>query len=184
MDTAKKRLSKIQRLVSLGITGSMHIIPMGVMEETFTCLPPLDLVVQGEARSAAHQLWSLRCWPYLHHNRGHNRILMQLQRSDPMFNMGVVVMRPAFNFEPKYTVPMLTKEEWTRRPETPPIVRGLIWYTDGSKTWGETWAGVYGQSSRRRHSISLGKYTTVFQAKICAILACAHEIKMNPRPAK
>ena len=59
MATAKKRLSKIQRLVGLGITGAMHTIHMGAMEETLTCLPPLDLVVQGEAISAAHQLRSL-----------------------------------------------------------------------------------------------------------------------------
>ena len=78
----------------------------------------------------------------------------------------------------------MTKEEWTRGPGTPPTLKGLIWYTDGSRTWGKTWAGVYGQSSRRRHSISLGKCTTVFQAKICAILACAHEIKKNARPGK
>jgi hypothetical protein len=184
MATAKKSLSRIQRLVSLRITGAIHTICMGGMEETLTCLPPLDLVVQGEARSATHQLWSLWCWPYLRHNSGHNRILMQLQGSDPMLNMGVKAMRSAFHFEPKYRVTTLTKEEWTRGPGTPPLVKGLIWYTDGSRTWGETWAGVYGQSSGRRHSISLGKYTTVFQAKICAILACAHKIKMNSRLGK
>jgi len=101
-----------------------------------------------------------------------------------MFNMGVEVTRLAFNFEPTYRVTMLTKEECSRGPGTPPIVKGLIWYTDGSRTWGETWAGVWGKSLGRRHSISLGKYTTVFQAKICAILACAHEIEMNARPGK
>jgi len=31
-----------------------------------TRLPPLDLVVQGQARAAAHQLWILGCWSYLH----------------------------------------------------------------------------------------------------------------------
>ena len=46
---AKKRLSMIQRLVWLGITGAICSIPMGSVE-ALTCLPPLDLVVQGEAR--------------------------------------------------------------------------------------------------------------------------------------
>jgi hypothetical protein len=101
-----------------------------------------------------------------------------------MLNTEVEVMRPAFNFEPKYGVTMLTKEECTRGPGTPPLVKGLIWYTDGSRTWGETWAEVYGQSLGRRQSISLEKYTTVFQAKICAISAYAHEIKMDARPGK
>ena len=39
---------------------------------------------------------------------------MRLQRMDPIFNMGVDVMRSAFNLEPKYSVTMLTREEWTR----------------------------------------------------------------------
>jgi hypothetical protein len=47
--------------------------------------------------------------------------------------MGVDVMKPAFNFEPKYRVTMLTRKEWTKRTETPPVVKGLIWFTDGSK---------------------------------------------------
>jgi hypothetical protein len=45
-------------------------------------------------------------------------------------------------------------------------------------------AGVYGQSLRRRLSFSLGKYATVFQAEIYAILACAHEIQSQNRSEK
>jgi ribonuclease HI len=36
----------------------------------------------------------------------------------------------------------------------------------------------------RRLSISLGKYVTVFQAEIYAILACAYEIQANARSEK
>ena len=36
----------------------------------------------------------------LHPNRGFSSILMRLQQSDPIFNMGVDVMRPAINFNP------------------------------------------------------------------------------------
>jgi hypothetical protein len=60
-----------------------------------TRLPPLDLVVQGKTISAAHRLWSLGCWSYLHPSRGHSSILMRLQKVDPIFNMGVYVIRPA-----------------------------------------------------------------------------------------
>jgi hypothetical protein len=38
---------------------------------------------------------------------------MWLQQSDPVFNKGVDVKRPAFHFEPKYSVTMLTREDWT-----------------------------------------------------------------------
>ena len=36
----------------------------------------------------------------------------------------------------------------------------------------------------RRLSFSLGRYATVFQAEIYAILACAHEIQLHGRPEK
>jgi len=57
---------------------------------------------------------------------------MRLQRSDPIFNMGVDVMKPAFNLECKYRVTMQTKEAWTRGPATP-VVKSLVWFTDGSR---------------------------------------------------
>ena len=90
--------------------------------------PPLDLVVESEARSAVHRLWSLGGWSYLHPNQGHSSILMQLQQSGPIFNIGVDVMRPAFNFEPKYRVIMLTREDRTKGTGTPPVVKGLNWF--------------------------------------------------------
>jgi ribonuclease HI len=45
-------------------------------------------------------------------------------------------------------------------------------------------SGVYGQSGERRLSFSLGRYATVFQAEIYAILACAHEIQSQKRLEK
>ena len=45
-------------------------------------------------------------------------------------------------------------------------------------------AGVYGQPVGRRLRISLGKYATVLQAEMYAILSCAYEIQMNVRPEK
>jgi len=180
--SAKKTLSRIQRLACLGIMGEICITATGVME-VLNGLPPLDLVIQGEAGTAAHRLWSLGCLSYLHPSRGHSSVLMQLQQSDPTFKMGVDVMRPEFNFKPKYRVAMLPTEEWTRGTGTPPAVKGFIWFTDGSRMKNNR-AGVYGQSVGRRLSTSLGSYATVFQAAICAILACAYEIQLYGRPEK
>jgi len=71
-------------------------------------------------------------------------------------------MRSVFNLEPKYRVTMLTREEWTRVPGTPCVVKGLVWFTDGSRSAEGTGAGVFGQSVNRRLSFSLGKPATVF----------------------
>ena len=93
-------------------------------------------------------------------------------------------MRPVYNLEPKYRVTMLTREEWISGPGTPPVFKGLVWFTDGSRTAEGTRAGVYGHSVNRRLSIPLGKHAAVFQAKVYAILACAHEVEAQDWPEK
>jgi ribonuclease HI len=98
--------------------------------------------------------------------------------------MRIDVMKPAYNLDPKYRITMLAREEWTRSPGTPPVVKGLVWFTDGSRTAEGTGAGVYGQSVNRRLSIRLGKYATVFQAEVYAILAYAHETEAQDRSEK
>jgi hypothetical protein len=89
---------------------------------------------------------------------------------------GVDAVRPAFNFEPRNRGNMMTREDWTKGTGTPPVVKGLVWFTDGSRIKEGTRAGFYGQSVGKRFSISLGRYATGFQAEIHAILACAHKI--------
>jgi hypothetical protein len=51
----------------------------------------------------------------------------------PHIQYGVNAMRTAFNFEPNYRVTMLTRVDWTKGIGTLPAVKGLIWFTDGSK---------------------------------------------------
>jgi len=110
MASIKIKLSKVQRLTCLEIMGAFCTTPTGAME-VLVGLPPLDPVIQGEARSAAHHLWSLGCWSYLHPQQGHSCILTRLQMSNPIFNMRVDIIKPVFNLESKYRVTMLTRED-------------------------------------------------------------------------
>jgi hypothetical protein len=110
--------------------------------------------------------------------------MMQLQQSDPIFNVGVDIMRQAFSFEPKYRVTMLTRVDWTKGTGTSPVIKGLILFTYGSNRKGGTGAGVYGQLVGRMLSFSLGRYAAVFQAEIYAILAGVHDIQSHGRPEK
>ena len=183
MASAKKKLSKVQRLVCLGITGAIRTTPTGAMEALIG-LPPLELVIQGEVRSAAHHLWSLGCPSYLHPQQGHSCILTRLQKPGPIFNVRVHIMKPVFNLEPKYRVTMLTRDEWTRGPGAPLMVKGLVWCMDGSRTAEGTAVGVYGQSVNRKLSIPLGKHATVFQAKVYGILDCTEETATQDHPEK
>jgi hypothetical protein len=183
MASAKRKLSRSQRLACLGIAGAMRTTPTNAVE-ALICLPALELVVQSEVRSTVDRLWSLGCWFYLHPNTEHSSILMWFQQSYPIFNMGVNFMRSVFNLEPKYRVIVLTRKDRTNATGSPPAVKGLIWFTDGSKMREGMGAGVYGLSVGRRLSFSLGRYATVFQAEIYAILACAYEIQSQNRQEK
>jgi hypothetical protein len=98
--------------------------------------------------------------------------------------MRVDFMKPVFNLEPNYRVTMLARQEWTTGPGTPPAIKGLVKYTDGSRTTEGTRAGVYGKSVNRRLSMSLGKHATVFQAEVYATLACVHETETQGLPEK
>ena len=51
---------------------------------------------------------------------------MHFQKLHPVFNMGVDVMRPHFNFEPKYRDSVLTREEWIRGPGISSTVKSGI----------------------------------------------------------
>ena len=62
---------------------------------------------------------------------------MHFQKLHPVFNMGVDVMRPHFNFEPKYRDSVLTREEWIRGPGISSTVKWLVWYTYGSRMLGQ-----------------------------------------------
>ena len=79
---------------------------------------------------------------------------------------------------------MLTREDCANATGAPPAVKGLVWFTGGSKMKDGAGAGVYGQSVRRRLSFPLGRYATIFQAEIYAILDCAYEIQSQNRPEK
>jgi hypothetical protein len=79
---------------------------------------------------------------------------------------------------------MLTREEWTRGPGTSPVVKGVVWFTDGSRMKNGTGAGVHGQSSGRRLIISLGRFAIGFQDEIYVLLVCAYDIQLNYRPEK
>ena len=104
--------------------------------------PPLELVIQSDARSAAHQLWSLGCWSYLHPSRGHCSILLRLQQSDPTFNMGIDSMKPVYNFDPQYRVNVLTREDWAKATGAPPAVKRArpVYRRVQDEGWGRGWS--------------------------------------------
>jgi len=63
-------------------------------------------------------------------------------------------MKSVFNLDPNIVSLGVTREEWTRGPGTSPAVKGLVWFTDGSRTVVGTGAGVYGQYGTKAQHLS------------------------------
>jgi hypothetical protein len=95
-------------------------------------------------------------------------------KKEPILQMGFDKMIPRHDYEKPFTIRFPDRSEW-KTGFQPNRMGGLIWYTDGSKTNKGTGAGVYCHGSRRKLSFSLGRYTTVFQAEVYDIKACAVE---------
>jgi hypothetical protein len=81
-------------------------------------------------------------------------------------------MIPRHVSDKPFTIRFPDRSEW-KKGFNPTNMGGLTWYTDGSKTGKGTGAGVYCCGTRIKLSFSLGRYTTVFQAEVYAIEACA-----------
>jgi len=53
---------------------------------------------------------------------------------------------------------MLTREEWTRGPGAPPVVKELVWFTDGSRMRGDRGWSLW---------TNCGKQVQYFSRKVC-----------------
>jgi hypothetical protein len=104
-----------------------------------------------------------------------NAYMTQDMKKEPILHMGSHKMIQRQVNDKALMIKISDRNEW-KEGFQPDRKGGLIWYTDGSKTKKEgTGAGVYCYGTRRKLCFSLGRYTTVFQAEVYAIKACAVE---------
>ncbi|VEN63066.1 unnamed protein product, partial [Callosobruchus maculatus] len=136
------------------ITSAVRTTPLSAIE-TLLNLPPLDLVIQGEARKTGFRLWSQGNWTFMNPGKGHSTILAELHEDCPIL--------------------LAVQEEWESRERQLIEGGGQVWYTDGSLAREGSGSGVYGP--RTRLPFPLGGHTTVFQAEVYAILACVNRIR-------
>ena len=81
-------------------------------------------------------------------------------------------MRPAFNFEIKYRVAMLSTENWTKGTGTP-IAKGFVWFTDGSKMKEGTGAkSLWEICEKKPHSFSRKICHSLSGSDICYLAVC------------
>ena len=175
MKTALDKLSHTQRLACRGIIGAMRTTP-SIALETLLNLPPLHLEVKGAAATATYRLdWEERGqWIGELPGKGYTNIVDHVSRASPSTRMRQDRITATYCFRRRYSVQFPTREEWSTTAG-PLGGQGLIWFTDGSKMEEGTGAGLCLSISKRETLISLGRYCTVFQAEVTAIMACALE---------
>jgi hypothetical protein len=80
---------------------------------------------------------------------------------------------PVYNYSKIFNV-IMDMDYWRNKDPVLPK-DAFIWFTDGSRTdWG-TGTGIYGLKPNRSYSFSVGKFVSIFQTEIYAILLCAYE---------
>jgi hypothetical protein len=138
---SQARLSKLQRLACLGVTGAMRTAPTAAIE-VFLGLPPLHLKIEAEALAGIYRLSCNEQWRLKSLWCGHMNKAQDMMR-EPILQMGTDKITPRYAFHKPFTVRLPDRSDWDRG--TVPIgKRGLIWYTDGSKTNERYWSqGVW-----------------------------------------
>lgn len=169
--TVQLKLQKIQRMACLGITGAMRTTPSSALEVLLD-LPPLHLQIQKEARIFNYKL-STGESP--HDCKLLNSRLSLEMGTDPILSIPFSDnMLVRYNFEKTFKVTIPKRHEWANNPpKFDP--NSITWYTDGSKTNHGVGAGVYCKKPRVNISVSLGEYSSVFQAEVHAIELCIRE---------
>jgi ribonuclease HI len=148
----------------------MRSTPTAAMEVLFN-LTPLDLLIMTEAMMALYRLQNVK-QPFAF--EAETGLLSIWKRvSDPTLEMRADHIIPVFNHS--RTVKVIIDRDYWRNVD--PVVPEdcLVWFTDGSRIPSGTGSGSFGVRPNRSLSFSLGKFATVFQTEIYAILQCAYE---------
>jgi len=93
--------------------------------------------------------------------------------SDPLLEMWADHITPVYFHSKAFSV-IIDWDHWKNKDPVFPE-DALIWFTDGSKANSGTGSGIFGPRPNRSFSFPLGKFATVFQTEIYAILQCAYE---------
>jgi hypothetical protein len=113
-------------------------------------------------------------------------LLVQLQQLDPIFNMKVDVMRPTYNFEPRYRVTALTREDI--RPQVlglVPVSRGMSGSQMGPRCGGDWGQGVWEACEKEAYSPPWEIHHSLSGRGVCHFGPCSwYKKSLNTRETR
>jgi hypothetical protein len=146
----------------------MKSTPTAAMEMLLN-VTPLDLLIMAEARMALYRLHILK-QPSV--SKTVSRLLtIWKNMSDSLLDMRSDYTIPVYRHTKNFRVIIYHKYWKNKDPVFPEDA--LIWFTDGSRADSGTMSGIYGIRPNKSFRVPLGKFATVFQTEIHAILQCA-----------
>lgn len=174
--TYVKRLTKVQRLACLMITGAQSSTPTAALQ-CILGLTPIEVTLKAVATRAWHRLQCRGLWmrnPLFGGPHSHTVLCEGWASNDPTLRMPTDWVITADISCKLYSVDIKSRREWaTDLSET---LMDIVCYTDGSNNGYLSGSGVFieERSSCRRtvyeKSVYLGPHASVFQSEVFAIL--------------
>lgn len=161
-----KKLTVVQRLACLCVTGVMTSTPTAALEILLS-LSPIGMFVKQQARLAVARLYRSGNWIAEGRNEGHASILFDLIERFGEMEMPSDHMETTFQFDKGFDTVIPDRLEWESGYS--PIRGDITVFTDGSKMNEGTGAGIYCEELELNISIPLGISATVFQSETLAI---------------
>nr|pir hypothetical protein - fruit fly (Drosophila miranda) transposon TRIM [Drosophila miranda] len=158
--TCLNKLSRVQRMAELCITGGLRTTP-GEALDTVLDLLPVDLMGKKVATLAALRMREARLWKAS--AVGHSGILMRLPQLPERTDYCI----PSDHLSTPFQVSIPSREDWEMGEPGP--ANAVHFYTDGSKLDGRVGGGVYCSELEISHCFRLPDHCSVFQAEIEAI---------------
>ncbi|KAJ2939962.1 hypothetical protein O0L34_g6668 [Tuta absoluta] len=170
----KKALDQVQRLAGLMITSAIRTTPTAALQMILG-LHPVDLQVMKVALEQWFRMKSFCQWKGNRFDKGHAKISSKIEENISMILANNDLIQKQEMFDKKYKIHIGPRNDWKVTTDNPI----LACYTDGSKKESTklSGAGIYIQNPPSLHKvIPLGKFASVFQAEVLAILECASEL--------
>lgn len=169
--TVQTKLSHLQRMCLMALSGAYSTTPTAALEALFD-VAPLHIHLEQEALSCAYRLWVLGLWDAnpVNRNSTHTSLLPRMVQWDKyILAPSDLTLNSSFPYR-TFSSRFPSRNEWTTGYLERSISDSIVCYTDGSLLEGRAGAGVFSRELRLQESYSLGRYCTVFQAEIFAIM--------------
>ncbi|XP_048002927.1 uncharacterized protein LOC125239400 [Leguminivora glycinivorella] len=174
----RKNLTKVQRLACLMMTGAMRTTPTHAME-VLLGLKPLWIEAEKRAMEQWYRIKACKEWRGSCVDKRHALIQREALSKLEMLMVNNDLIKREEIFDKKYRVHIGERDNWKVEVVHPTT----ICFTDGSRRSSTklAGAGIVIPKLGEKVSIPLGRYTSVFQAEVCAIARCARILKESDK---